>query len=168
VDAPDNLYAILAASKVLNKPEIALSFYIYGLKNFGFYNTSNPDHVRNKDGSLDWSFFQWRQFQMIFAALCASGIHKWWKIWHLPLALYTALVITVSCIGAQLDDYDARRLSWALIQATKEDSFLCRLASKIWYRRLHKDYPNGMRDIASGYYNPHGLTENPFAKYWIE
>lgn len=166
-DAPDNLYAILAASKVLKSPRVAEDFLKYGKSNFGFYNPSNPGHIKNKDGSLDWSTFQWRQIQLIFAALCASNNQSWWKIWQLPLAIYTALVIAFSCVGVDKQETDPRRLSWLLIQAT-ESSFLCRLAAKIWYNRLNKDYPNGMPDVAAIYYQPPGLSSNPYAKYWAQ
>lgn len=164
-DAPDNLYGILAASKVLKQPRVAEDFLAYGYRNFGFYNPSNPEHIKNKDGSIDWSMFQWRQLQLVFAAICASGRHSWWKIWNLPLAIYTALVIGISCIDEPYDNSDPRRLAWLLIQAT-EDSFLCRLASKIWYKRLYKIYPKGMNEVAGVYYQPSGLNANPFSKYW--
>lgn len=167
-DSPDNLYAILAASKVLNKPKVAQDFLNYGLRNFGFYNPSNPDHILNKDKSINWITFQWRQPQLVFAALCAANKHEWWHFWNLGFALYTFLVILVSCINTPITDTDSRRLAWLLIQATCEDSLLCILASKLWYKRLYKDYKYGMRNVAAIYYYPQGLDANPFSKYWAE
>lgn len=164
-DAPDNLYAILAAAKVLRVPRVAQAFLDYGKANYGWYNPSNPHHIRNKDGTLDWSNFQWRQPQLVFAALCAANNYHWLKFWHLPLALYTAIVIATSCIDTPVDDADSRRLAWLLVQST-QDSLLCSLASKLWYDRLLRDYGSpGMREVAKVYYWPH--SGNPFAKYWV-
>jgi len=169
LDAPDNIYAILAASKILNQPGIALSILNYGISNLGFFNTTNPNHIRNTDCSWNWSALQWRQPQQLFAAACASNTYKWWKIWYKPIEIITALVIATSCMNSPTSDADPRRLSWLLIQATKDSSWLCSLASKIWYKRLYKDYgSDGMRAVAAVYYSPKGLGNNPFSKYWVD
>lgn len=167
LDSPDNIYGILAASKVLNKPQVAYSMLQYGMSNYGFYNVFNPNHIKNQDGSINWGALQWRQIQEIFAMHCASGNYKIWKFWLWPLEIYAGLVIATSCIGVETSNTDARRLSWLLIQAVKEDSLFCRLMSKIWYKRLYKDYgPTGMKAVAGIYYKPE--INNPYAKYWID
>lgn len=169
LDAPDNIYGILAASKVLNKPQVAASILAYGVSNFGFFNTSNPGHIKNKDGSWNWPAFQWRQPQQIFAAACASNTYKWWKFWYYPVELVTALIIATSCYNTPNFDTDARRLSWLLVQTVKDSSWLCSLASKIWYKRLYKDYGSaGMAAVAGIYYQPQGPGNNPFSKYWVD
>lgn len=160
VDAPDNIIAILAAAKVLNRPQVARDILNYGLRYLGLYE---PVRVTPRN----WSAFQFRQLQLVFAMLCASGQHSWWKFWHFPLALYSALVILVSCMNVPIGETDPRRLSWLLIQATKEDSILCRLASVIWYQRLYRDYgvsENAMKLV----YGIYCHDNHPFGKYAVD
>lgn len=154
IDAPDNVYAILAASKVLSRPAVAQDILSYGKKHLGFYDPTGVPGVK-------LGAFLWRQPQIVFAMYCAANLYKPWKFWLWPLAVYTALVIGVSCWRVPVDHTDERRLSWLLIQTTKE-SLLCRLASKLWYNRLHRDYSDGMRTVRGIYYkgNPH-----PFVTY---
>lgn len=166
IDAPDNIYGILAASKVLDKPEVAQSILKYGLSNFGFYNTTNPNHIKNADGTWNWPSLQWRQFQEIFAMYTASGNYKWYKFWLWPIMIYTGFVIATSCINTATSDTDSRRLAWLLIQATQEDSWFCRMMAKIWFKRLYSDYgAAGMKAVAAIYYLPQ--NNNPYAKYWV-
>lgn len=158
IDAPDNIYGIIAACKVLKYPQLAKEILNHGIRHFGFFNLT---------GKFSWEAFQWRQPQMLFATACASNSYKWWKVYYYPALLYTASVIATSCIGAAVTDADSRRLCWLLIQAVQEDSWLCRLAAKIWWRRLYKHYggkENGMREVAKYYYSP----DHPFRKYWID
>jgi len=108
----------------------------------------------------------WRQPQLLFAALIADGYPS---LFLPPLNLIAALVIATSDMFTDPTNTDARRLSWHLIQATKDHSILCKLASLIWYARLHKDYgSDGMKGVAAIYYNPKGLDSNPYSKYWKE
>lgn len=152
LDAPDNFYGILAAAKVLDRPDVALDILDYGKDHFGFYNPT---------GSFTWAAFMWRQPQMLFAMYASSGSYRWWKWWLWPLALYTALAIAISCKGTPPTDADPRRLSWLLIQAVK-DSWVCRMAAKVWTKRLFKDYPDGMRGVAAVYYR----DNHPFQRYF--
>jgi disulfide oxidoreductase YuzD len=82
----------------------------------------------------------------------------------LPLMLYTSIVIATSCVNAPASNTDARRLSWLLIQSVKTKSWFCRLVSKLWYNRLYKVFPNGMKDVAKEYYR----DNHPFQRYWID
>lgn len=156
IDAPDNLYAILAAATVLDKPYVAQDILRYGREHWGFYD---PTDIPGLKGGA----FQWRQPQLLFAMLCASNANR---LHHLPLAVYTALVIATSCWRTQIGDTDSRRLSWLLIQSVKESSWLCYIASKIWYSRLYKDYgsPNAMKKVAGIYYK----DSHPFMRYFID
>lgn len=156
VDAPDNLYGILAAAEVLNIPGIAEDIYIHGLAHCGFYNPTSR---------FTWAAFQWRQPQLLFAMICASGHASRWKLWQWPLSIYTALVIAVSCVGVPKESTDPRRLAWLLIQTVQKHSWICWLTSKLWRVRLWRDYSNEMCDVAGIYYKP--LGAHPFAKYWI-
>lgn len=103
----------------------------------------------------------WRQPQLLYAYLLAKGVPS---IFLSPLNWYTAIVIATSCIGRPTTDTDSRRLSWHLIQATKRKSLLCKLASYTWYKRLHKDYANGMLGVAALYY----ADNHPFTRWWKE
>ena len=155
LDAPDNLYSILAASKILNKPQVADDILLYGITHYGFYNPTDK---------FQWAAFQWRQPQLLFAMLCASNNYKWYKFFQWPLAVHTALTILVSCYNTPKGDTDPRRLSWLLIQTVKNDSWLCKVASYFWYKRLYNVYTNGMKDVASIYYK----DNHPFTRYWVD
>lgn len=109
-----------------------------------------------------------RMPQLYFTSLCASKSVKWYKPWQWPLHVISAVIIALSCMNTDTNNTDARRLSWLLIQATKPYSFLCSLASKIWFKRLHKDYANGLKDVYGIYYYPQGLNNNPYSKWVIE
>ena len=157
VDAPDNIIAILAASKVLDKPKVAQDILTYGLAHKGFYDPAPTDKI-------NWSAFQFRQLQLVFAMLCASNSYRWYKIWQLPLMLYTTLVILISCLNTPTQDTDSRRLCWSLIHAVAKDSLLCRLASKVWWKRLRKDYGDeGYRVVCNIYYQ----DNHPFKRYAV-
>ena len=81
------------------------------------------------------------------------------KVLELPLFLYTALVILVTGLrNIDKKDADGRRLCWHLIQATKDYSIMCNLASKVWYWKLYKDFPGGMKEAVSCYYK----KQHPF------
>lgn len=160
IDAPDNIVAILGAAKRLNVPSVAKDMLSYGIRHLGVYDPQPEGTPWN------WSAFQFRQVQLVFAMLCASNTYKWYKFWYWPLALYTALVILVSCYKTPTEDTDSRRLCWSLINATTKDSLLCRLVSVVWWKRLRKDYGDeGYRAVCSIYYKPNG--EHPFAKYAV-
>lgn len=157
IDAPDNIVAILAAAKVLNRPSVAKDMLDYGIKHKGFYDP-------NPSSSINWSSFQWRQIQLVFAMLCASNSYKWYKFWQWPLMIYTALVILVSCINTPTGDTDSRRLCWSLIHAVANDSFLCKLATKVWWNRLLVDYgTEGYRVVCNIYYQ----DNHPFRRYAV-
>jgi hypothetical protein len=162
-DSPDNTLAIFNASHNLNKPNIASQVLSYGYSHFGWFNPSNPGSIRKADGTIDWGTFLWRQPQLIVAAAAAANRLS---IFHLPIVMYTAMAILVTGLkNYDLSLTDDRRLCWHLIQATKNKSFLCRMASKVWYWKLYKDYGKdvGMRGVASRYYQ----AGHPFIKYWV-
>lgn len=162
-EGPDDYYAVLSASQVLGIPEFASVILHYGYITKGWFNNENPGTIYRTDGkTINWEAFLWRQLQMWFAALCAARENRWY---HLPLSIYSALVILYTGLrNLPKTDADSRRLCWHLIQATVPRSFLCRLASKVWYRKLYLDYPNGMRGVAQQYYQ----DGHPFREYWVD
>lgn len=155
-EGPDNHYGLLAASVVLNKPNLPYDILQYGKAHWGWYNNQMPGTVRTKDGRINWTAFQWRQLQLLTAMLTAS---KQLRFYHFPLVVFTALVIATSCMNVDKGNSDARILSWLLILIMSPSSLLCRCASKLWTKRLFNTYPNGMKDVFNIYFGPeHPIT----------
>lgn len=161
-EGPDDYYALLNACYHTNNTDIPRRILHAVLEYYGFLNNNNP-------GKKTLSSFLIRQPQLL-AAIVSASFPKW-NITHtlirsmiLPAYVITAIVIATSCTLASPTDTDARRLAWHLIQVTTPTSILCKLASKLWYKRLYKQFPNGMKDIATMYYHP---SNNPWTKWWI-
>lgn len=161
----DDYYGTLSGSKILGNTKIPRQFLWAMIKYQGFMDSTNPGQRWN------WNAWMLRQPQLV-ACMVSAAFPSWENSFHtflrllvFPFYLYAAIVISLSCIGTDIGNTDARRLAWHLIQATAPTSILCDLASKIWYSRLYSDYPNGMCDVAAQYYQP--KNTNPYAKYWI-
>ena len=107
----------------------------------------------------------WVQPQFVYAYFLAKRVPS---LAMVPLMLYTALVLAVSCIGAPASDSGSRQLNWMLWQAVKRKSWLCNLAGKFWHWRQTKVYGTQevMKAVAAIYYLP--TNNNPYAKYWID
>lgn len=151
-EGPDDYYAFCALLSVMRWYGFGKTMLYHGFKHFGFFDNGNGGG----------SAFLWRQLQMIAAMASAAGLG--WVPLFWPFYLFAALVIATSCIGVPTSQADPRRLSWHLIQATWR-SPLTRLASKIWYRRLYRDYgPDGMKAVAKVYYR----DNHPFQRYWVD
>lgn len=164
-DSVDNHYAIFAAMRVFNVTALPLKIKQAMLSDFGFSNNERPGTIRGSDGRINWAAFLVRQPQLVAAMISASGSKRFY---HFPLYLYAALVIATSCHKVDTGDLDARRLCWLLIQSVCPDSLMCRIASKIWFKRLTTQYnlptaTDVMRYIASKYYR----DNHPFSRYWI-
>lgn len=164
-EGPDDYLAVLNLCKHIEHTEIPRQFLGAVLEYFGFLNNESP-------GYFSKSSFLIRQPQLLAAMTSAAfpSLHNpaHWavRIIAFPFFLIAAIVIATSCIGVEKGDTDSRRLSWHLLQTTKPVSLLCYLASKLWYKRLYRDYgPTGMKAVASIYYYPQG--SHPFAKYWV-
>lgn len=131
----------------------------------GFLNNEVPGTPWRRDMKrVNWDAFLIRQPQLVAALIAAARLPWYLDIFATPLYAIAALVIATSCMNAPNSDTDARRLSWHLVQATSPASWLCKMASKLWYKRLYRDYPNGMKEVAERYYQP----EHPFAEYWVD
>jgi hypothetical protein len=70
-------------------------------------------------------------------------------------------------MGVPTNETDPRLLGWHLQDCLKKVSLSCYLASLIFMWRLKKDYVNGIKDVASIYYYPQGLNQNPYSKWWV-
>lgn len=151
-EGPDDYYGLAAACVALNDPKLATDVVTYGKKHRWNFNNVTP-------GKFTGSSFLGRQPQLVCALYSAA---KKFTPFILPLRIYTALVIAISCIRTPVTDTDSRRLAWLLIQATEPSSILCRLAAKIWRRRLLKAYgPTGLQAVSQIYYQ----ADHPFIKY---
>lgn len=151
-EGPDDVLGFLGAAKVLNRPILAQQMLNYGYKHLGWFNNEIPGSLKKLDGSgINWQAFQWRQLQILGATWGAAGKLSWYKFWQFPTMFYTAMSIALSCINTPLSAADPRILSWCLIKATS-DSLMCRLAAKLWTKRLMKDFPNGMKDVFTLYF----------------
>lgn len=166
-EGPDDHYALFAASKVLGEIGFAEEFLSYGWKHLGWYNTEVLNTYKTRQGTTNWTAFQWRQPQMYFAAICAANKHRWYKFWNIPSMIIAAATILFSSHGADtIADLDARRLTYLLILSVEQDSILCRLAAKVWKRRLLTDYGDtGMREVYRRYCrdnHPFGIYASPY------
>jgi hypothetical protein len=157
-EGPDDYYGYAAACKAyrLTTGDSKYSDQVlsYGFAHYGSFNNMNPG-VWTKDS------FLWRQPQLIAAFLGAGGKAPAWS-W--PFYLWAAIAIFVSCRNVPTGNTDARFLSWLLIYAVSDQSWLCRWAAKGWFERLEKDYgPNGMNACCKIYFQ----AGHPFIQYWV-
>jgi len=148
--SPDDYLGYLNYCNLYDQ-QSALRLLDFGRANWGSYTSP-------------WSTvgFLWRQPQLWCACLAAAGKLRFY---HLPLVIYTALVILVAGHGASpIADQDTRRLSWHLIQVMKGVSWLCRQAAKVWWRRLRSQYgEDGMRIVFARYFD----ASHPFARFAV-
>lgn len=183
-EGPDDYYGILAASSVLDHT-IAEAVLAYGQAR---EYTLDPifDYVKERIGDVwyirlarrllgglkvRYNFnnmgegltpesWMGRQLQLVAAMHFAAK-----KKCPFLLRLFCALVIATSCINTPTSDTDARRLAWLLICTAAPKCWMSRLASRLWYMRLKRDYPGkGMRGVAELYYQ----ANHPFKTYHLE
>lgn len=134
--------AILMARSIVN----------YGFKHLGVMNNEHP-------GTFTKGAWLLRQPQLTAAFLWTADL----PVGPL-LRLYVCLTILLAGFRAPKSDTDSRRLSWLLLQVAKRHSFICRLAGKVWLKRLRKDYGDlEMKAVADMSYEP----LHPFTKYWV-
>lgn len=200
LDSPDNMLGVLCAAQVLERPLVAKLILSYGYRHLGIYNPTGesqwiwsaflwrqPQLFAACNAAAGKLNVLTRYATVIFflylaipgpatilydvVALFVIGIAA--RIWVLPSAIWSALVILYAGLrNYPTDGYgDERRLAWLLVQIMKPHSILCWLASKVWYWKLHKDYPEsntypGMRGVAYHYYAPNGV--HPFSLYWVD
>jgi hypothetical protein len=150
-ESVDDYYGLAATQFwMLNKTALD-----YGFQHWGSFNNIFPY-------SWTFTFFLWRQPQLLYAMACSAGVIRNPVYW--PFGVYTALVIATACVFGAKTDWDSWRLTWLLIQTVSPHSCLCRQAAKLWWRRLRKAFGNeGMRAVYAGYFGP----QHPFAKYAV-
>lgn len=168
IDGPDNMLGVLAACRLSGETSIPRAILRYGMRHGGWFNQPNPGSIRNAQGHIQWEAFLWRQVQLIVAAVEASRF-PFFILWPLrliltPLYMWTAGVLLAAAYAKSPpppEGMDAYRLTWLLRQCVEGNLFL-RLAGYLWFIRLHRDFPMGMMDVASHYYE----EGHPFSKWW--
>ncbi len=106
----------------------------------------------------------WRFPQLVFAYLLGKGIPSL----LLPgLSHINALIILLSCVGADHLDSNSRQLNWVLIQATKHKSLMARLAGWLWLKRQSSVYKSSkpMMEVAKLYYEAGHPFIEAFGRY---
>lgn len=162
-EGPDDYYGVMNGCMELGNTQIPRVILKALIKNYGFLNN-------NKPGTMSAEAFLARQLQLVCSMVTAAfpsmsnPLHYVVRLLALPLYVYSALVLLVSCVGVSTGDTDSRRLAWHLGNCVSKVSLLNKLAYKIWLKRLRKDYPDDMRGVASIYYQPQG--NNPYMKHW--
>ena len=164
LEQADDYYGVLNGCLELKNAGIARTLLWSTIKHLGYLN--------NVSGPFTWSAFLLRQPQLLACMVSAAfpslfnPLHYLMRLLAFPFYLIAAIVITTSCMFTPPSNSDARLLSWHLVQTTKTTSILCKLASLLWYKRLHKDYTNGMKGVATIYFLPHGV--HPFSQCWVD
>jgi len=162
-EGPDDYYAVLNACSYLGNTKIPRKFLWAVFRYLGALNNVSP-------GQWTTQSFLVRQPQLL-AAMVSAAFPSFWNPLHLlvrvmamPLFFIAAASIAISCTNTPINQADPRRLSWHLMQNTYQTSFMCYVASFIWYWRLKKDYGDAeMNGVAQAYYQ----SGHPFIKYWV-
>jgi hypothetical protein len=148
-ESPDDYYGVIAGLYFTRSKSQAKLILKYGLSHWGSFNNITP-------GCFSWTTMIWRQPQLLAMNLWAAGYSI------TLLNAFSALVIAFSCLGCKkTDGCDPWRLTWLLVQCGRRNSWFCRVASKIWYRRLNKTW-GGMGNIYAEYYKGLPGQEHPF------
>jgi hypothetical protein len=165
LEAPDDYYAVLNGCAEMGDTVIPKQFLKAIFRYFGCMNNTNP-------GKWTLASFLARQPQIIAAMVAAAypskvnPLHYLMRVLALPVFLFSAIVLALSCIGTDVGNTDARRLAWHLGNNVSKVSLMNWVAYQIFINRLLKTYPNGMKDVAAIYYQP--KVTNPYAKYWVD
>lgn len=150
-EGPDDYYSLAAALDEIGAELTAKNVIWYGLHHKGSLNNIRPEEFR-------WNAVLGRQIQLDAVMFWAAGYFV-----GPIMRLYTALVIALACRGT-VAGTDPWRLTWLLVQVASRHSWLCRVASKVWYKRLYKTYPDGMKGVNALYFQ----KGHPLAKYVID
>lgn len=155
-ESPDDFYGLFSGLYFSGLNSMSRDFLSYGLKHYGSFNNTNPGH-------FSWATCMYRQPQLLAMNLwSAYPENKLIKILIFPLTLITAIIIATACLGlTQTAGADPWRLTWLLVQVAKRESWLCKLASRLWYRRLDSVW-GGMAQVAARYYKGLPGQDHPF------
>lgn len=155
-EAMDDLTMVALASKILND-HVAIDMVQYGRRHFPPYvfNNVNPGKLKFTDGRWNTNAMLFRMLQLV--------AHLKWCASERPnfiLRAYTAAVIATS---GKPGDQDSWLFSWALIQSSKGESWLCAWAAKRWQKRMLKEWGSFQAVVAKCLRPNH-----PIAVYWMD
>ena len=74
-----------------------------------------------------------------------------------------AISILIAAFTGKSSGTDPKILSWLLIRTWDRKGYFNNFCVWVWTKMLLKDYPNGMHDVFSIYFQP----EHPIAKYSV-
>lgn len=156
MESIDDYYGLLCGLYFTGVYPFARDILKYGLKHFGSFNNLNPGH-------FTFQSMLWRQPQLLAMNLwSAYPGNKLIKLLMFPLTLITAVIIATSCLGLdKTAGADPFRLAWLLVQVAKRESWLCKMASKLWFRRLDNVW-GGMYGVSKQYYKGLPGQDHPF------
>lgn len=158
-EGPDDYIAVTAASAHLLRM-LAGQVLSYGQNNpfkFGpltlHWNYCNvcPEPVLHR------SSWMGRSPSFVAHLHYAAGLSASWFS-----AIGWCVAVLLSCFRPK-SDQDARTLSWFLV-ATAELENRHPWVRRFFLWKLHRDFPNGMRDVIGNYFQN---REHPLAKYWV-
>jgi|GEM_PF-6440385 len=111
----------------------------------------------NGGSGLDWRAWFWPFRAFVCHAYWAAGMTPSWLnrlCWSFSVAW-----------SGSKKKQDEWILSWLLIQVAGNRGRLERWATRKYWARLYKAYPNGLSDVFKNYFG--GDAEHPLAKWWL-
>jgi hypothetical protein len=145
-NAPDDYTGILAACHMIGIEEFPRAIYKYG---------NEHGWVFDNTGEGSKSAWFWRMPHLVAAIKIAAG--EKCELWR---QIYTTAVI-LWAIRAKREDQDAHTLTWLLTKIT-DDKWIPRQAGKLWRWKFKRQYPRGLGQVLSDYFNCY----HPLANYF--
>lgn len=165
LDSPDDYVGTINGSFQVGNTDIPRRYLGAVFKFFGALNNTEP-------GKWTAKSFLVRQLQLV-TMMVSAAFPSWLNPLHIlirtffaPFYWWSAISILWACRKQPTSDTDYRRLAWHHTCVVKNYSLLCKLASLVWYRKLHLDYgtSTAMRAVAAMYYG----ADHPFSQYWLD
>jgi hypothetical protein len=168
LESVDDYLGTLNGCIELGNTKIPRTFLWACIKNKGSMDNQQP-------GKWQWQDFLIRQPQLLCSMISASfpslvnPLHWLIRLAFFPLYFLSAMIVATSCMGDSPTDSNDRLLSWQTQNCLKKVSLLCYLGSLVWMWRLKKVFGLDMMKAVCGiYFQPNGLNQNPYSKYWID
>jgi hypothetical protein len=152
-DGWDDYVCLSAASgKNALNVYVAERIYLHGRGYFWVYNNVTP---------CKFTFQSWlgRSLAFVSHVKSAVGVKP-----NFIERLVWAFSVALSGIFDP-DNATSRVLSFLMIETMNEKDLVCLIASKIFFVRLKKKFPGGMKEVVAKWI---GAVEHPIVKYWPE
>ncbi len=155
-EGPDDYLGVTAASLLLSLPNIPAKIVAYGNHRY-IYNNVQPGTYYHPDGRFNWSAMFWRMPQVI-----AHFHHTNRSKPTLFHRIYWALAVMYST-KEPASNQDAWMLSYLLVSAHDDRSWICRQVFKLWNKK-RKAKGIAVKDIVMRVMGP----MHPVTLYWPE